>query len=177
MQCSGMTRDAKGHRLTWRRANQRKLEQVVSPSGRTITFKYDGADRISSAVDDLGQVRKYSYDPTRHLESVTDASHVLYRFEYSALLNFPGYDPYLMMRITDGAGRLLIQNSYERYGQISSQKLANGDLYKYEYRFVKNEIVETIVSRPNGKAKFFFQDGRFLKRGIISASVGPRWSR
>jgi hypothetical protein len=100
---------------------------------------------------------------------------VLYRFEYSALLNFPGFDPYLMMRITDGAGRLLIQNSYERYGQISSQKLANGDLYKYEYRFVKHDIVETIGTQ--WQSQILFPRWQVLKRGIISARVGPRWSR
>ena len=155
-------RDANGHRLTLKRGNQRKLEQVVSPSGRTITFKYDGADRISSAVDDLGNVRKYSYDAAGHLETVADASHVLYHFDYAALLHFPGYDPYVMTRITDATGRVMLQNFYEG-GKISAQKLANGDLYKYEYRFVKNEIVETIVDGPNIRAKFFFQDGRFLR--------------
>ena len=56
-------RDANRHRLRLKRDNQRKLEQLVSPSGRTITFKYDGADRINSAVDDLGNVRKYSMMP------------------------------------------------------------------------------------------------------------------
>ena len=90
-------RDANGHRLTLKRDNQRKLEQVVSPSGRTITFKYDGADRINSAVDDLGNVRKYSYDAAGHLETVAVASHVLYHFDYAALLHFPGHDPYLVM--------------------------------------------------------------------------------
>jgi YD repeat-containing protein len=155
-------RDASGHRLKLRRDNQRNLEQVVSPSGRTITFKYDAANRISSAVDDVGNVRKYSYDATRHLETVADASHVLYRFEYADLLHSPGYDPYLMTRIIDGKGRVLLQNSYEN-GGMSAQKLANGDVYKYDYIFVKNEIVETILNGPMGKVRFFFEHGRFLR--------------
>jgi hypothetical protein len=67
-----------------------------------------------------------------------------------------------MTRITDAAGRGVLQNFYEG-GKISAQKLANGDLYKYDYIFVKNEIVQTIVEGPNIKAKFFFQDGRFLR--------------
>lgn len=87
---------------------------------------------------------------------------MLYHFDYAALLHFPGYDPYVMTRITNATGRVMLQNFYEG-GKISAQKLANGDLYKYEYRFVKNEIVETIVDGPNIKAKFFFQDGRFLR--------------
>jgi YD repeat-containing protein len=156
-------RDANGHRVMLHRDRQRNLEQLVSPSGRTISFTYDGANRISAAIDDAGHVRKYSYDRTGHLESVADGSHVLYRFEYAALLNFPGYDPYLMTRITDGTGRALLENFYEHGGQISGQKLANGDAYKYEYTFVKNEIVETIVNGPTGRVKFFFQNGRFLR--------------
>ena len=155
-------RDANGHRLKLQRDNHRNLEQVVSPSGRIVSFKYDGADRISTAVDDAGNVRKYSYDSTGHLETVADVSHVLYRFEYADLLHSPGYDPYLMTRIIDGKGRVLLQNSYEN-GRMSAQKLANGDLYKYGYIFVKNEIVETIVNGPNGKVRFFFEYGRFLR--------------
>jgi len=155
-------RDASGHRLKLQRDNQRSLEQVVSPSGRTITFKYDAAKRISSAVDDVGNVRKYSYDATGHLETVADASHVLYRFEYADLLHSPGYDPYLLTRILDGKGRVPLQNSYEN-GGMSAQKLANGDVYKYDYIFVKNEIVETIVNGPMGKVRFFFEHGRFLR--------------
>jgi hypothetical protein len=32
-----------------------------------------------------------------------------------------------------------------------------------DYIFVKDEMVETIVDGPNGKVKFFFQQGRFLR--------------
>lgn len=155
-------RDARGHRLKLLRDDQRNLEQVVSPSGRTITFKYDGADRISTAVDDAGNIRKYSYNATGHLEAVADGSHVLYRFEYVDLLHSSGYDPYLMTRITNEKGHVLLQNSYE-IGRVSAQQLANGDVYKYDYIFVKNEIVETIVNGPNGKVRFFFEHGRFLR--------------
>jgi YD repeat-containing protein len=156
-------RDANGHRMKLQRDSQRNLELLISPSGKTITFNYDGADRISTAIDDLGNVRKYSYDPAGHLETVANASHVLYHFDYAALLNSPGYDPYVVKRITDGTGRVLLQNSYEDGGQVSAQKLANGDIYKYEYIFVKNEIVETIVDGPNGKVRLFFRQGRFLR--------------
>jgi len=117
----------------------------------------------TAQVDELGNVRKYSYDAAGHLETGAVASHVLYHFDYAALLHFPGYDPYLVMRITDATGRVALPNSYERGGRISAQKLANGDICKYDYIFVKDEIVETIVDGPNGKVKFFFQQGRFLR--------------
>jgi len=156
---------ADGHRIQLKRDKQRKLEQLISPSGHTITFEYDGADRIIEATDDAGNVRKYSYDSSDHLETVADAAHVLYRFEYAPLLHLAGYDPYLMTAVVDGRGKVLLQNIYSGSdgGRISEQRLANGDVYRYEYIFVKQEIVETIVSNPTGRRKFFFQRGIFTK--------------
>jgi len=160
-------RDANGHRVQLKRDQQRKLEQLISPAGHTITFKYDGADRIIEAADEAGNVRKYAYDSTDHLQSVADASHVLYRFEYASLLHLAGYDPYLMTAVMDGEGKVLLQNIYNDSdgGRISEQKLANGDVYRFEYIFVKQDIVETIVTDPVvGRRKFFFQHGVFTRK-------------
>jgi YD repeat-containing protein len=121
-------KDAEGHRIQLKRDKQRNLEQLISPSGQTITFKYDAADRIIEAVDDSGNIRKYSYDFSGHLESVADASHLLYRFEYAPLLHAPGYDPYLMTAVLDGKWTLLLKNVYHD-GRVSEQRLANGDVY------------------------------------------------
>jgi hypothetical protein len=38
-------------------------------------------------------------------------------------------------------------------------KTGNGDVYRYDYIFVKNEIVETIVHSPAGERTFFFKNG------------------
>jgi len=160
-------RDANGHRVQLKRDQQRKLEQLISPAGHTITFKYDGADRIIEAADEAGNVRKYAYDSTDHLQSVADASHVLYRFEYASLLHLAGYDPYLMTAVMDGEGKVFLQNIYNDSdgGRISEQKLANGDVYRFEYIFVKQDIVETIVTDPVvGRRKFFFQHGVFTRK-------------
>jgi YD repeat-containing protein len=154
---------ADGHRIQLKRDKQRRLEQLISPSGHTITLKYDGADRIIKATDDAGNVRKYSYDSTDHLESVANASHLLYRFEYASLLHLAAYDPYLMTSVVDRRGKVLLQNIYNDSdgGKISEQRLANGDVYRYEYIFVKQDIVETIVDDPTGKRRFFFRHSIF----------------
>jgi YD repeat-containing protein len=154
--------DAKGHRIQLKRDKQRNLDQLISPSGSAITFKYDAANRIIEATDNTGNVRKYSYDSSGHLEAVADAAHLLYRFEYSPLIHSPGYDPYVMTEVIDGRGTVLLRNAY-RDGRISQQKLANGDVYRYEYIFARNEIVETIVNDPTGERKFFFQHGMFVR--------------
>lgn len=157
--------DAAGHRIQLKRDKQRKLEQLVSPSGHAISFKYDEADRIIEGTDNAGNIRKYSYDPTGHLESVSDASHLIYRFEYAPLLHLPGYDPYLMTAVFNRNGQVLLRNIYNDRdgGRISEQRLANGDVYRYDYIFVKQAIVETVVDAPTGKRKFFFQRGIFTK--------------
>ena len=158
--------DGGGHRIQLKRDKQRKLEQLISPSGHTIAFEYDGADRITKATDDAGNVRKYAYDSTDHLASVADASGLLYRFEYAPLLHLAGYDPYLMTAVVDGRGKVLLRNIYNDSdgGRISEQRLANGDVYRYEYIFVKQDVVETMVTDPIvGRRKFFFRRGVFTR--------------
>jgi YD repeat-containing protein len=157
-------RSADGHRIQLKRDQQRNLAQLISPSGHTISFKYDAADRIIEATDDAGNLRIYSYDSTGHLVTVEDGAHLLYRFEYAPLLHFPGYDPYLMTAVVDGRGRALLRNKYRDGGQVSEQRLANGDVYRYGYIFDKGDIVETIVNGPTGESKFFFHRGIFTIR-------------
>ena len=150
--------DAGGRRIQLKRDKRRNLEQLISPSGHTITFKYDERDRVVEAKDDAGNFRKYSYDSAGYLETVGDASHLLYRFEY-ALHHFATYDWFLMTAVIDGAGRVLLQNIYKDSdgGMISEQRLANGDVYRYGYLLVKDVVVETIVEDRTGRKKFLFQ--------------------
>ncbi len=153
--------EADGRNIQLHRDQHRNLEQTISPSGRTIAFKYDALDRIVEASDDAGNIRKYSYYSNGHLETVSDASHILYRFEYAPILHSPGYDPYLMTAITNGNWKVLLRNTYRDGSRVSEQRLANGEVYRYEYFLDKtNEVVETIVTLPAGsKKEFFFKHG------------------
>lgn len=153
--------DAQGNRIQLKRDKVRNLQELISPSGHTITFKYDGSDRIIEAEDDAGHVRKYSYNASGHMESVADASQLLYRFEYEPLLHERGYDPYLMTLIRDGNGSVLLRNMYKVNSRVSEQRLANGDVYRYDYLFDKKySVVETTVTLPSGETKrFSFHDG------------------
>lgn len=152
---------ADGHRIQLKRNSQRDLQQMISSSGQKISFKYDQLHRIVEASDDAGNVRKYSYGSNGHLETVTDASHVLFRFEYERLLRARGYDPYLMTAITDGNWKTLVRNSYSNGIMVSQQTLADGAVYRYEYVVdQKYGIVKTIVTLPSGeKREFFFEHG------------------
>ncbi len=154
--------DGAGHHIRLNRDAMRNLKQLVSPSGHVINFRYDGANRIVEASDDSGNVRKYDYDPTGHLEMISDKTSVLYRFRYERLLNWRGYDPYLMTQIEDGRGRVLLRNEYGYGSRVSAQKLADGQTIRYNYLFNRSyDIVEATVTLPRGKQqRFFFKDGK-----------------
>jgi YD repeat-containing protein len=157
-------RDGGGHGIQLQRDKSRNLQQLISPSGRTITFKYDDLDRIIEADDSVGNIRKYSYS-FGHLQTVSDGAHILYEFEYQILLKAAGYDPYLMTSVRDGNGKELLRNWYADGSRVSMQKLGDGEVYRYDYLFnKKNEIVETVVTLPGGEEKrFFFESGVMVR--------------
>jgi YD repeat-containing protein len=153
-------RDESGNRIQLKRDKVRNLAQLISPSGRTISFKYDDANRITEARDDAGNLRIYTYNSSGHLETVSDASGLLYRLGYEPLLRAQDYDPYLMTTVSDGGGRVLLRNVYDG-SRVSEQELANGQRYLYKYLVDrKYKVVETIVRMPSAKVQhFFFRDG------------------
>ena len=146
--------DAEGHCIQLERSKVRNLEELISPSGYRIKFKYDVADRIVGADDDAGHIRKYSYDHGGHLDTVSDGAHVFYRFEYQRLMNEAGFDPWLLTAILDGDWNVLLENKYF-WGRVSEQKLANGEVYRYQYRLKGPEVLQTTVTLPSGESKLF----------------------
>jgi YD repeat-containing protein len=155
--------DADGHRIQLKRNKVRNLEELLSHGGHTITFKYDSADRIVEANDDAGHIRKYSYDRGGHLDTVSDEAHILYRFEYQRLMNQAGYDPWLLTAILDGDWNVLLRNKFQ-WGRVSEQKLADGEVYRYEYRLEGSSVLQTTVTLPSGEKKVFaFREGILVK--------------
>lgn len=156
--------DAEGHRIQLKRDNVRNLQEVVSPEGHEIKFKYDSADRIVEADDDAGDVRKYSYGQGGHVSTVSDQSHVLYRLEYQRLMNEAGYDPWLLTDLFDGDWNPLLQNKY-LWGRVSQQKLADGEVFHYEYQLKGSEVLQCTVTLPSGEKKTLsFRDGQPIER-------------
>ncbi len=151
--------DANGNRIQLKRSKVRNLEELISPSGHTVTFKYDSADRIVEAQDSDGHIRKYSYGPTGHLQTVSDQSRILYRFEYESLLKDAGYDPWLLTAVLDGNWNVLLRNKY-LWGRVSEQRLSDGQLFRYDYQFKGGEVLRSTVVLPSGdKRVFWFRNG------------------
>jgi YD repeat-containing protein len=155
--------DSQGHHIELKRDTKRNLAALISPSGHTITFKYDSADRIVEAKDDLGNLRQYFYGMSGHVEAVSDATHVLYRFEYAPLIREAGYDPWLLTRVLDADWNVLLENKYHWY-RVSQQKLADGEVFQYEYTLNDRDVLQTTVTLPSGEKKqFSFRDGRQIQ--------------
>lgn len=156
--------DAKGDRIRLIRNKARNLEKLISPSGRTISFQYDSSDRIVEAQDDAGHVRSYSYDRGGHVETVSDGSRVLYRFEYQRLMPGAANDPWLVTAVLDADWHVLLENKYF-WGRVSEQKLADGEVYHYEYELDGANVRQATVTLPSGEKKIFeFQDGRLVEQ-------------
>ena len=68
-----------------------------------------------------------------------------------------------MTAVIDGRGTVLLRNAYRDGSRVSEQTLANGEVYRYDYVFVGNEITETIVTGPTGRRNLFFRHGVFEK--------------
>ncbi len=154
--------DATGNRIQLKRSSTRNLKLLISPSGHTITIQHDQSDRIVEAAGSAGNIRKYSYDSTGHVETVSDATHVLYRFEYARLMTDPGYDPYLLTAVMDSDWRILLENHYY-LGRVYAQKLANGEIYRYDYALRGSEVLSTTVTFPSGAKKIFgFREGKLV---------------
>jgi YD repeat-containing protein len=156
--------DAQGHRVQLKRNKVRNLEELISPGGHTITFQYDSSDRIIEAHDDAGHSRRYFYNQTGHLDSVTDGSHVLYRFEYQLLMRGPENDPWLLTAVLDGDWNALVRNRFVN-GRVSEQILGDGEVYRFEYVVKEREVLQTTITLPSGEKKqFSFLHGRFIEQ-------------
>jgi hypothetical protein len=156
-------RDAEGHSIHLKRDALRNLERLISPSGHTISFKYDG-DRIIEADDGAVHIRQYSYDLGGHLTTISDGTRILYRLEYERLMSEAGYDPWLLTAVLDGKGYAILRNKY-LWGRVSAQQLADGESFHFEYQLKGREVLQTIVTLPSGKKQLFsFHNGILIAR-------------
>ena len=147
--------DVQGHRIQLKRDRSRNLQQLTSPGGHSIKFQYDNSDRITEADDDAGHIRKYFYDYSGHVETVSDSTHVLYRFEYAPFMSrVEGYDPWLLTAVLDADGSTLLHNKY-LWGRVSEQTLSDGEVFHYEYQLNGREVLQTTVTLPSGEKKQF----------------------
>lgn len=59
-----------------------------------------------------------------------------------------------MTAVRDASGKVLLHNSY-LWGRVSKQKLANGQVYRYDYQLRGTEVTQCTVVLPSGEKRVF----------------------
>ena len=130
--------------LTYSDLTTGQISRITSPSGRYLSFTYDGNNHVTQVVDHTGRTIAYAYNPSGTLKSVTypDATTIQY-----------GYDPVTnyMTTVQDRRGNTIITNQYDSYARLSHQTLADGAQYTFTYTTdSNNKITAADVTDPLG---------------------------
>ena len=119
------------------------LEQLISPSGRTITFNYDSGNRVTSAVDNSGRTINYAYNSAGTLATVTYPDQTTEQYTYDSNNR--------MTTMQDRRGHVWVTNQYDANGRVIKQTYADNTFYQFAYTTNSNNVVTaTTVTDPNG---------------------------
>lgn len=116
-------RDPHGNRLQLIRDAQRNLKEIRTPHGHWIKFDYDQSSRITRAATDAGDSAQYLYNADGMLTTVSYSNGQQRHYQYQNAL---------MTQVSDQAGRILVQNTFDR-GLLKQQKFEDGSTFSYSY--------------------------------------------
>jgi len=119
------------------------LQEIHTPGGESLEFKYDSAHRITSGTESSGKAIQYEYDAKGRLAHVHDSR---------SGDEFYEYDPAnRLTTVRDGRHRPLLVNTYGFLGEIQSQTLADGEKLLYESGYDQNHKLQSLkLTLPNG---------------------------
>ena len=119
------------------------IDQMVSPSGRSVTFNYDSSNRITSAVDNTGRTIGYAYNTAGSLATVTYPDQTTEQYTYDGSNR--------MLTMQDRRGHVWVTNQYDANGRVSKQTYADNTYYQFAYTTNSSNVVTaTTVTDPNG---------------------------
>ncbi|GGA37703.1 RHS repeat-associated core domain-containing protein [Dyella nitratireducens] len=119
------------------------IQQMVSPSGRTITFNYDSSNRITSATDNSGRTIGYAYNSAGSLATVTYPDQTTEQYTYDGNNR--------MLTMQDRRGHVWVTNQYDANGRVTKQTYADNTAYQFAYTTDgNNNVTATTVTNPNG---------------------------
>jgi RHS repeat-associated protein len=101
------------------------MDQMVSPSGRSITLNYDSSNRVSSAVDNTGRTVSYTYNSAGVLSQVTYPDQTNEQYTYNAANS--------LLTMQDRRGTVWVTNQYDVNGRVDKQTYADGTSYQFAY--------------------------------------------
>ena len=119
------------------------VDQIVSPSGRTITLNYDSSNRVKSAVDNSGRTVSYTYNSTGTLATATYPDQTTEQYTYDSSNR--------MLAIQDRRGNTKVTNQYDANGRVTKQTYADNTSYQFAYTLNSSNVVtSTTVTDLNG---------------------------
>jgi YD repeat-containing protein len=141
------------------------IQQMVSPSGRTITFNYDSSNRITSATDNSGRTIGYGYNSAGSLATVTYPDQTTEQYTYDGNNR--------MLTMQDRRGHVWVTNQYDVNGRVTKQTYADNTAYQFAYATDSNNYVTaTTVTDPNGNQEQVAFDPASSYPASITAAYG-----
>jgi RHS repeat-associated protein len=138
-------RDRFGNSITVEHANGQfgNVTRVVSQNGRSITFTYDGSNRITQSRDNIGRTVGYQYDASGRVWKVTDPAAGVTEYTYDS--------SHRMLTIKDPRNIVYLTNTYDANGRVATQTLADGAVWDFEYTLDgAGKVTQADVTDPRG---------------------------
>ncbi|SAK39693.1 RHS repeat-associated core domain-containing protein [Caballeronia ptereochthonis] len=119
------------------------VDQLISPSGRSITLNYDSGNRISTATDNSGRAISYRYNSTGTLAEVDFPDKTSEKYTYDSNKR--------MLTMQDRRGNAWVTNVYDANGRVSMQTYADHTAYQFVYTTdTHNNVTAATITDPNG---------------------------
>ena len=119
------------------------VDQVTSPSGRSMTFNYDSSNRITTSTDNTGRVVSYAYNSAGSLATVTYPDQTTEQYTYDSNKR--------MLTMQDRRGNIWVSNQYDSNGRVIQQTFADQTNYHFAYATDSSgSVTATTVTDPNG---------------------------
>ncbi len=117
--------DKKGNEVRLLRKSNGDLEQILSPGGRWIKFRYN-AERMIEAEDSSGNIVEYDYDVGNRLETVRYSGGETTRYSYDSGNRITAID--------DTSQGISLTSSYDSQGLLIEENIGNGHSYKFQHK-------------------------------------------
>ena len=145
--------DPQGRRFDMVRDKGGELLRFTTPAGKWLNFEHDERNRFRTIEASEGRVVNYDYDSEGRLVRVSDSqgNSESYRYDQKSR----------MVAVLDGQERVLMTAGYSPDGRVTSQTLADGREFRYEYSRDKSGRLSQIrFIDPRGYRTLFDYTGR-----------------
>lgn len=127
------------------------LTKIIDSVGRSLTFTYDGAGRISSMTDPLNRTWHYTYEGTPGvagvpgLTTVSDPAGNVTKYSYVTGGR--------LASVTDPRGNTIKQISYDPSGRVASEQSSTGGTASYSYSLSGTIVTGTTITTQSGRTE------------------------